>query len=131
MTESTSKKVLVVEDNELNMKLFCDLLNAYGFEAVKSMDGLRAVEMAKEIHPDLIIMDIMLPEVSGLDLARWIKDDDAVRNIPILAVTAFAMKQDEEDVKDAGCEAYMTKPIQMGPFIKIVEELTSNQERAH
>ncbi len=131
MAETASKKVLVVEDNELNMKLFCDLLDAFGFEAVKSIDGLRAVEMAKEIHPDLIIMDIQLPEVSGLDLARWIKDDDVVGNIPILAVTAFAMRQDEEDVKAAGCEAYMTKPIQMTPFIKMVEELTSARRSTH
>ncbi|ACT59677.1 response regulator [Hirschia baltica] len=131
MAETASKKVLVVEDNELNMKLFCDLLGAFGFEAVKSIDGLRAVEMAKEIHPDLIIMDIQLPEVSGLDLARWIKDDDVVGNIPILAVTAFAMRQDEEDVKAAGCEAYMTKPIQMTPFIKMVEELTSTRGSTH
>lgn len=131
MAGSTLKKVLVVEDNPLNMKLFCDLLDAFGFEAVKSEDGLRAVEMAKDIHPDLIIMDIQLPDVSGLDLARWIKDDETVRDIPILAVTAFAMRQDEEDVREAGCEAYMTKPIAMGSFIKKVEELTSRKERAH
>ncbi|MFC7290130.1 response regulator [Hirschia litorea] len=131
MAGSTLKKVLVVEDNPLNMKLFCDLLDAFGFEAVKSEDGLRAVEMAKDIHPDLIIMDIQLPDVSGLDLARWIKDDESVRDIPILAVTAFAMRQDEEDVLEAGCEAYMTKPIQMGSFIKAVEELTARRERAH
>ena len=131
MAESTSKKVLVVEDNELNMKLFCDLLDAFGFEAIKSVDGLRAVELAKEVHPDLIIMDIQLPEVSGLDLARWIKDDDVVGDIPILAVTAFAMRQDEQDVKDAGCEAYMTKPIQMAPFIKVVEELVAPRSKPH
>lgn len=131
MASSASKKVLIVEDDELNMKLFCDLLDAHGFQAVRSVDGLRAVELTKEVLPDLIIMDIQLPEVSGLDLARWIKDDSAVSNIPILAVTAFAMRQDEQDVFDAGCEAYMTKPIQMAPFIKKVEDLTRGQERPH
>lgn len=121
-----SKKVLVVEDNELNMKLFCDLLDAFGFQTVKSRDGLKAVDLAREHKPDLIIMDIQLPEVSGLDLTRWIKDDNAIKGIPIMAVTAFAMRQDERLVREAGCEAYMSKPIQMMPFIDTVKRLTSN-----
>ncbi len=128
MTDGASKKVLVVEDNELNMKLFCDLLGAHGFEAIKSPDGLRAVEIAKAVKPDLIIMDILLPDVSGLDLARWIKDDESIKNIPILAVTAFAMRQDEEQVRESGCEAYMTKPIQISPFISEVKKLTELRE---
>jgi len=131
MAKNKTKKVLVVEDDELNMKLFCDLLDSHGFEAVKSMDGMRAVEMAKEIQPDLIIMDIQLPEVSGLDLARWIKDDEITKSVPIMAVTAFAMRQDEEEVRESGCEAYMTKPIQIVPFIDMVEDLTSRQETTH
>jgi len=124
MAQAPAKKVLVVEDNELNMKLFCDLLDAYGFETVKSRDGLKAVDLAREHHPDLIIMDIQLPEVSGLDLTRWIKDDSSIAQIPIMAVTAFAMRQDERLVRDAGCEAYMAKPIQMRPFIETVKRLT-------
>lgn len=124
MAQAPAKKVLVVEDNELNMKLFCDLLDAYGFDTVKSRDGLKAVDLAREHHPDLIIMDIQLPEVSGLDLTRWIKDDSSIAHIPIMAVTAFAMRQDERLVRDAGCEAYMAKPIQMRPFIETVRRLT-------
>jgi two-component system cell cycle response regulator DivK len=121
-----AKKVLVVEDNELNMKLFCDLLDAFGYQTVKSRDGLKAVDLAREHKPDLIIMDIQLPEVSGLDLTRWIKDDNAIKGIPIMAVTAFAMRQDERLVREAGCEAYMSKPIQMMPFIDTVKRLTTN-----
>lgn len=127
MSGANRKKVLVVEDNELNMKLFCDLLGAFGYEPVKSRDGLGALELAREHHPALIIMDINLPEVSGLDLTRWIKDDDDLADIPVLAVTAFAMRADEERVREAGCEAYMSKPIQMTSFLNQVNELTSRE----
>jgi two-component system, cell cycle response regulator DivK len=125
MATAPAKKILVVEDNELNMKLFCDLLDAFGFQTVESRDGLKAVDLAREHKPDLIIMDIQLPEVSGLDLTRWIKDDTSINKIPIMAVTAFAMRQDERLVREAGCEAYMSKPIQMMPFIDTVKKLTS------
>lgn len=124
MSEAIRKKVLVVEDNELNMKLFCDLLDAFGYEPVKSRDGLRALEIAREHQPALIIMDINLPEVSGLDLTRWIKDDDDLANIPVMAVTAFAMRADEQRVREAGCESYMSKPIQLNAFLAEVENLT-------
>jgi two-component system cell cycle response regulator DivK len=130
MAQAPAKKVLVVEDNELNMKLFCDLLDAFGFDTVQSRDGLKAVDLAREHRPDLIIMDIQLPEVSGLDLTRWIKDDVALSRIPIMAVTAFAMRQDERLVREAGCEAYMAKPIQMMPFIDTVRKLTSPRTAA-
>ena len=124
MSQPSSKKVLVVEDNELNMKLFCDLLGAFGYETVQSRDGLNAVDLARHHHPDLIIMDIQLPEVSGLDLTRWIKDDETISDIPIMAVTAFALRQDERLVREAGCEAYLSKPIQMGTFMESVDALT-------
>jgi two-component system cell cycle response regulator DivK len=127
MASQPAKKVLVVEDNELNMKLFCDLLDAFGFQTVQSRDGLMAVELARSEKPDLIIMDIQLPEVSGLDLARWIKDDASIKHVPVMAVTAFAMRQDERLVREAGCEAYMSKPIQMAPFISEVKRLTGAQ----
>ncbi|MAP94144.1 MAG: two-component system response regulator [Ponticaulis sp.] len=127
MSDSGRKKVLVVEDNELNMKLFCDLLTAFGYEPVQSRDGLKALEIAREHMPSLIIMDINLPEVSGLDLTRWIKDDEDLAGIPVMAVTAFAMRSDEERVRDAGCEAYMSKPIQMMPFLNSVQRLTSSE----
>lgn len=125
MSKAERKKILVVEDNELNMKLFCDLLGAFGYDAVQSRDGLRALELAREHAPSLIIMDINLPEVSGLDLTRWIKDDDDLSDIPVIAVTAFAMRSDEERVREAGCDAYMSKPIQMKSFLAQVQELTS------
>ncbi len=125
-----AKTVLVVEDNELNMKLFCDMLDAFGFATVMSRDGLKAVDLAREHRPDLIIMDIQLPEVSGLDLTRWIKDDPALVDIPIMAVTAFAMRQDERLVREAGCEAYLSKPIQMSTFMAAVRELTSKSAGA-
>ena len=119
-----AKTVLIVEDSELNMRLFNDLLEAFGYKTVKSRDGRQAIPLAREHKPDLIIMDIQLPEVSGLDLTRWIKDDAAINQIPIMAVTAFAMRQDERLVREAGCEAYMSKPIQMSAFINEVKKLT-------
>lgn len=127
MSDAMRKKVLVVEDNELNMKLFCDLLGAFGYDPVQSRDGLKALEIARKHMPALIIMDINLPEVSGLDLTRWIKDDEDLADIPVMAVTAFAMRSDEERVREAGCEAYMSKPIQMMPFLNQVEALTSKE----
>jgi len=127
MSGEDRKKVLVVEDNELNMKLFCDLLTAFGFEPVQSRDGLKALEIARQAKPSLIIMDINLPAVSGLDLTRWIKDDEDLSDIPVMAVTAFAMRSDEERVREAGCEAYMSKPIQMMPFLNQVQALTSRE----
>ena len=127
MSEGNRKKVLVIEDNELNMKLFCDLLTAFGFEPVQSRDGVKALELAHDHKPALIIMDINLPSVSGLDLTRWIKDDEELATIPVMAVTAFAMRSDEDRVKEAGCEAYMSKPIQMMPFLTRVQELTARE----
>lgn len=130
MTKSASKKVLVVEDNELNMRLFCDLLEAYDFEPIKCRDGVNALELARKDRPDLIIMDIQLPEVSGLDITRWIKDDEELASIPVLAVTAFAMRSDEARVREAGCEGYLSKPIQITSFIRAVEKLVAGKASA-
>lgn len=116
-----TKKVLVVEDNELNMKLFNDLLEATGYETIQTRSGLQAIDLAREHHPDLILMDIQLPEVSGLEVTKWIKEDDDLRAIPIIAVTAFAMKGDEERIRQGGCEAYLSKPISVGKFIETVK----------
>ena len=127
MAETQKKSVLVVEDNELNMRLFCDLLDAFGYEAFKCGDGDRAMEIAREKKPDLIIMDIQLPVVSGLDITRWLKDDPELAHIPVLAVTAFAMRADEQKVREAGCEGYLSKPIQMTSFLRAVEELIGGQ----
>jgi two-component system cell cycle response regulator DivK len=115
-----TKTVLIVEDNELNMKLFNDLLEAHGYATLKTADGIEAIELARTHRPDLILMDIQLPEVSGLEVTKWIKEDDALKSIPVIAVTAFAMKGDEERIRDGGCEAYISKPISVGKFLETV-----------
>src|SRR6476660_2690926 len=116
-----AKTVLVVEDNELNMNLFHDLLEASGYNIVQTRNGLEAIDLARNHHPDLILMDIQLPEVSGLEVTKWIKEDDDLRSIPIIAVTAFAMKGDEEKIREGGCEAYIAKPISVANFLQTVE----------
>ena len=98
-----AKTVLIVEDNELNMKLFHDLLEAHGYHTVGTRNGIEALELAREHRPDLILMDIQLPEVSGLEVTKWLKEDVELRAIPVVAVTAFAMKGDEERIRQGGC----------------------------
>jgi two-component system cell cycle response regulator DivK len=114
------KTILIVEDNELNMKLFNDLLEAHGYKTVQTRSGLEAVGLAREHQPDLILMDIQLPEVSGLEVTRWLKEDEALRHIPVIAITAFAMKGDEEKIRQGGCEAYLSKPISIVKFIETI-----------
>jgi two-component system cell cycle response regulator DivK len=116
-----AKTVLVVEDNELNMKLFHDLLEASGYTTIQTRSGLEAIDLAREHRPDLILMDIQLPEVSGLEVTKWMKEDDDLRAIPIIAVTAFAMKGDEDRIRQGGCEAYLSKPISVGKFLETVK----------
>jgi len=116
------KKVLIVEDNELNMRLFNDVLEAFGYQTVQVRDGLKALEIARLEKPDIILMDIQLPEVSGLDVTRWIKGDEELAHIPIIAVTAFAMRGDEERIREGGCEAYISKPISVMPFINCIKQ---------
>ena len=115
-----SKRVLIVEDNDLNMKLFHDLLEAHGYATLQTKDGMEALKLARQHHPDLILMDIQLPEVSGLEVTKWIKEDDDLKAIPIIAVTAFAMKGDEEKIREGGCEAYIAKPISVTQFLETV-----------
>ena len=122
---STPKKVLIVEDNDLNMKLFNDLLVAHGYGTLQTRDGIEALALARQHHPDQILMDIQLPEVSGLQVTQWIKKDDDLRTIPIIAVTAFAMKGDEEKIREGGCEAYIAKPISVASFLRTVERFLS------
>ena len=114
------KAVLIVEDNELNMKLFHDLLDAHGYDTIETRNGMDALRLAREHQPNLIIMDIQLPEVSGLEVTKWLKEDDGLRHIPVIAVTAFAMKGDEERIRRGGCEAYISKPISIVSFIDTV-----------
>ena len=116
-----SKTVLIVEDNELNMKLFNDLLYAQGYRTLQTQDGMNALEIARREMPDLILMDIQLPEVSGLEVTKWLKEEDDLRHIPVIAVTAFAMKGDEEKIRDGGCEDYIAKPISVVDFLATVK----------
>jgi two-component system cell cycle response regulator DivK len=114
------KTVLIVEDNELNMKLFHDLLESKGYNILQTREGLDALRLARKHRPDLILMDIQLPEVSGLEVTKWIKEDDDLKSIPVIAVTAFAMKGDEEKIREGGCEAYIAKPISVSSFLATI-----------
>ena len=120
-----SKRILIVEDNDLNMKLFHDLLEAHGYATLQTKDGMEALKLARQHHPDLILMDIQLPDVSGLEVTKWIKGDDDLKTIPIIAVTAFVMKGDEEQIREGGCEAYIAKPISVANFLQTVERFLS------
>jgi len=117
-----ARKVLIVEDNDLNMKLFNDLLEAHGYCTLQTKDGAEVLRIARLHRPDLILMDIQLPDVSGLQVTKWLKEDDDLRAIPVIAVTAFAMKGDEEKIRDGGCEAYIAKPISVAHFMRVVEQ---------
>jgi two-component system cell cycle response regulator DivK len=117
------QKILVVEDNELNLKLFCDLLRAHGYEAEPVRDGRDAVERARAFAPDLVVMDIQMPHVSGLELIEQMKADDGLRSTPIMAVTAYAARGDEERIRDAGAEGYVSKPISVLRFVEAVAGL--------
>src|SRR3954464_14070808 len=119
-TTAMAKTVLIVEDNDLNMKLFHDLLEAHGYATIQTKDGMEAMKLAREHRPDLILMDIQLPEISGLEVTKWLKEDPDLRRIPVVAVTAFAMKGDEERIREGGCEAYLSKPISVGKFIETI-----------
>lgn len=115
------KKILIVEDNELNMKLFNDLLEAHGYETLQAKNGADALRIAAQASPDLIIMDIQLPEISGLQATKELKEDPRLSKIPIIAVTAFAMKGDEERIRAGGCEDYIAKPISVAAFLDKVK----------
>lgn len=114
------KTILIVEDNDLNMKLFNDLLQAHGYNTLQAIDGGEALGMAREHHPDLILMDVQLPEISGLEVTKRLKSDDDLKSIPVVAVTAFAMKGDEEKMLNGGCEGYISKPISVPNFLDTV-----------
>lgn len=117
-----TKTVLIVEDNDLNMKLFHDLLQVHGYHILKSKDGIDAIRIARRERPDLILMDIQLPDVSGFEIIKWLKDDEDLNAIPIVAITAFAMKGDEEKIRRCGCEGYLSKPISLHDFIQTVSQ---------
>ncbi|MFM2129357.1 MAG: Two-component response regulator [Pseudomonadota bacterium] len=118
-----ARKVLIVEDNDLNMKLFNDLLEAHGYATVQTKSGTEALGLARQHRPDLILLDIQLPEISGLEVTRRLKLDAELKAIPVIAVTAFAMKGDEEKIRDGGCEAYIAKPISVATFMETIQRV--------
>ncbi len=127
MNAPNAKLVLIVEDNDLNMKLFRDLLEANGYRTLHTREGLEVPELVRKNKPDLILMDIQLPEISGLEVTRMLKADDELKHIPVIAVTAFAMKGDEEKIRAGGCEAYLSKPIAVGEFIATVKGIIERE----
>lgn len=118
-----TQKILIVEDNELNLKLFCDLLAAHGYGPDAVRDGREALDRARATMPDLILMDIQLPHVSGLDLIQQIAADPVLNHIPVLAVTAYAGHGDEDRIRQAGARAYISKPITIGRFMEAIRSL--------
>lgn len=118
----SQKTVLIVEDNELNLKLFRDLLEAHDIKTLEVRDGTKAVQIIEENLPDLVLLDIQLPHISGFDISRELKKRDRTKHIPIIAVTAFAMHDDQDKILAAGCEGYMAKPISIGPFVTTVKQ---------
>ena len=123
-------KILIVEDNALNIKLFCDLLAAHGHEPQAVTDSRQALDAAREFIPDLVITDIQLPHVSGLELIRLIREDDRLKAVPIMAVTAYASVGDEERIREAGAESYVTKPISVARFVAEVDSLLARKQPA-
>lgn len=122
-----SKTILIVEDNELNMKLFNDLLQAHGYNTLQVKDGRVVIDMTRKNRPDLILMDIQLPEISGLEITKMLKADDDLRAIPVIAVTAFAMKGDEQKIRNGGCDGYIAKPISVASFLQTVSRFLEPQ----
>jgi two-component system cell cycle response regulator DivK len=116
-------KILIVEDNALNIKLFCDLLAAHGHQPEAVTDSRNAIDAARAFNPDLVITDIQLPHVSGLDLIRLIRKDEELGKVPIMAVTAYSARGDEERIRAAGAQAYVSKPISVMKFAQTVDEL--------
>lgn len=122
LPRSVPKRILIVEDNELNMKLLNDVLEAYGYDIVKTDSGSAVLGLARQHRPDLILMDIQLPDISGLDAVRQLKADPLTETIPVLAVTAFAMAGDERKALESGCDGYIAKPIMLREFLATIEK---------
>jgi len=120
--------VLIVEDNALNLKLLVDLLEAHGYRTFSTGDGLEAINLARDTRPDLILMDVQLPDVSGLEITRWLKEDERTKDIPVIAVTAFAMAGDERRARDSGCDGYIAKPIMVSEFLRTIARFIGRAE---
>ncbi len=122
------KKVMVIEDNPINMQLFTDILDASGYDTISITDARIAVENIKKHKPNLVLTDIQMPNISGLDLVKIIKKDEEIKHIPVIAITAFAMKGDEEKIIQAGCDGYVAKPISIKPFLETVAKFTEGND---
>ena len=123
--ENSNKTVLVVEDDHVSTKLFREALEAHGYNVLQAKDGMEGWRMAREHRPDLILMDIRLPGVSGLDVTKWLKADETLKSVPVIAITAFAMEGDEEKMLEGGCDAYIPKPISVPDFLQTVERFAN------
>jgi two-component system cell cycle response regulator DivK len=122
-----AKTVLIVEDNALNMKLFGDVIESRGYRTLRTGEGLEALELARTHKPDLVLMDIQLPAISGVEVTRWLKAEPDLRHIPVVAVTAYAMAGDEERIIDCGCAAYIAKPISIVGFLATLERFLEGE----
>lgn len=125
-----TKTVLIVEDNELNMKLFRDLLEAHGINTIETDNGRNVLDLARDNKPDLILMDIQLPEISGLEVTKMLKADEELKVIPVIAITAFAMRGDEQKIREGGCEDYISKPISVPRFLEVVNSFLEPAQAA-
>ncbi len=126
--ENSNKTVLVVEDDHVSTKLFREALEAHGYNILQAKDGMEGWRMAREQRPDLILMDIQLPDVSGLEVTKWLKADETLKSIPVIAITAFAMDGDKEKFLEGGCDAYIPKPISVPDFLQTVERFAAEVE---
>ena len=125
--KNSGKVVLVTEFNSANLKLFHDLLKARGFNVLQAKDGMQGWELARKHRPDLILMDIQLPDISGMKVTRWLKNDEDLKSIPVVAITVFAMKGDERKFLQNGCDGYIPKPISVRNFMQTVERFVAEQ----
>ena len=126
--EKMKTKILIVEDDALNMQLLNDLLQAHGYETLQEVSGSGVVQMVKEKRPDLILMDIQLPVISGLELTKILKEDEELKEIPIVAVTAFALNGDEEKIRKGGCDGYIAKPFSISCLLETIAKLLDSHE---
>ncbi len=125
MMNCSNKTVLVVEDDHISMRLFRDTLEAHGYNVLQAKDGMEGWRIAREHRPDLILMDIQLPSLSGLEVTKRLKDDKTLKSVPVIAITAFAMAGDEEKMLEGGCDAYIPKPISVPDFLQTVERFAN------
>ena len=123
---SKRKRILVVEDNQMGLKLLSQLLKAQGYDILQTSEGWRAIDLARDNQPDLILMDIGLPDICGLDVTRLLKQNDQTKIIPVIAITAFTMPEYEKRSLESGCDAYVTKPILMDKLLRTVEAFLSS-----